>query len=70
MIKGKDGRVYKGGISKGYNGMLDRSAGEIEVMNNKFFSNRRESSPPKVNQSNINSRKQLAKPSSAFPRRR
>jgi hypothetical protein len=70
MIKGTDGRVYKGGLAKGYASMLDRSAGEIEVINNKFLSNRRENSPPKINQSNTNSKKQFSKPASAFPRRR
>lgn len=70
MIKGKDGRVYKGGISKGYVSKLDRSVGDADVINSKFFSNRRESSPPIVNNSHTNSRKQFSKPSSAFPRRR
>ena len=71
LIKGKDGRIYKGGISKGYVGMLDKSLGDADVMNNKFFSVRRENSPPqKINQSQTNSRKQFNKPSSAFQRRR
>lgn len=71
LIKGKDGRIYKGGISRGYVGILDKSLGEAEVINSKFFSVRRESSPPQhINQSQTNSRKQFAKPSSAFQRRR
>ena len=69
-IKGKDGRVYKGGLAKGYSGMLDRSAGDAEILNSKFYSNRRENSPPKVNQSHTSSKVQFTKPASAFPRRR
>lgn len=70
MIKGKDGRVYKGGISKGYISKLDRSIGDAEIMNSKFFSNRKESSPPIINNSHANSRQQFSKPSSALNRRR
>lgn len=70
-IKGKDGRMYKGGVAKGYTGLLDRSYQEADASSQKFFSNRRENqSPPKANQSHTNSRHHFSKPSSAFQRKR
>ncbi|CAI2386626.1 unnamed protein product [Moneuplotes crassus] len=71
LIKGQDGRgVYKGSVTKGYNTRLDRSITDAEILDNKFFTNRRENSPPKVNQSHTQSRKKFSKPSSGLPRRR
>lgn len=70
LIKGKDGRVYKGGISRAYGAQVDRSNGDIEILENKFFSTRREKSPPKVNQSHTHSRKKFTKPASGYAKRR
>jgi len=70
LIKGKDGRVYKGNFSKGYKTKLDKSVGDVDILENKFFSTRREISPPKINQSLAQSRKKFIKPTNALPRRR
>lgn len=59
-IKGKDGRIYKGGIAKGYTGLLDRSYQDQDTASHKFFLNRRDgSATSKQNQSHTQSKQQL-----------